>query len=629
MKPTEIDWDEDLPPATPEEEYRALVRTLKRTNGFRLLFVECVPAEGERLIAQVREDLSQKKIEVLSLDKSVYNFYQIVEDLPKRDEINILFVTGLEYSLYEYEQEKRELGWKSEEIYSYSWRGVPPVLINLNQQRERFRDNFNICFVFILPRFAVNYFIERAPDFFDWRSSLFKLSMDGEMLASESIKACSERGKAEDYLALTPAVRKRELVRIKTLIDEDGQTPEQKAKLFGEQALLYLSNEQYAKAITSYDKALVIKPDKHEAWNYLGNALLDLDRVEEAISSYEKALEFKPDDHEACYNLGIALRKLGRLEEAIASFDKSLEFKPDLYEAWNSRGYVMHNLGRLEDAIASYNKTLEIKPDDHTAWYNRGYVLDDLGFLEAAIASYDKGLEFKPDDHKAWYNRGNALVDLGRLKEAITSYDKALEFKPDDDKAWNNRGNALGKLGFLEAAITSYDKALEFKPDDHAAWYNRGMALGNLGLLEDAIASYDKALEFKPNLHDAWYNRGIALDDLGRLEDAIASYEKALEFKPDDHTAWYHRGYALRNLGRLEDALASYDKALEFKPDDDDNTFYNKACYYALRSQIEQAIQNLQQAIDLNPDKYREMAKTDSDFDSMRSHPQFQALIQG
>ncbi|WP_445310288.1 TPR end-of-group domain-containing protein [Microcoleus vaginatus] len=37
----------------------------------------------------------------------------------------------------------------------------------------------------------------------------------------------------------------------------------------------------------------------------------------------------------------------------------------------------------------------------------------------------------------------------------------------------------------------------------------------------------------------------------------------------------------------------------------------------------------MQQAINLNPDKYREMPKTDSDFDSIRSHTQFQALIQG
>jgi hypothetical protein len=128
------------------------------------------------------------------MDKSVYNFYNIIEDLAKRDEINILFVKGLEYSLYEYEQEKREIGGKSEDIYSYIGRGVPPVLINSNQQRERFRDNFKICFGFILPRFAVDYWIQRVPDFFDWRASLFKLLTYKESLQAKSKQAGSERG---------------------------------------------------------------------------------------------------------------------------------------------------------------------------------------------------------------------------------------------------------------------------------------------------------------------------------------------------------------------------------------------------------------------------------------------------
>ena len=331
MTPKAIDWDEDLPEATAEEEYQSLVRTLRRTDGFRLLFVECVPSEGKRLIAKVRADFPQKKIEVLPLDESAYNFYNIIEDLPKRDEINILFVTSLEYSLYEYEREKRELGWNSEEIYSYSWRGVPPILININQQRERFRDNFNICFVFILPRFAVNYFLERAPDFFDWRSSLFKFSMDQERLQAESMQACSERGKLEEYLALTPQARKREFVKIQGLMDEDGQTPEQKAELFFEQALLYSSADQYAKAIASYDKALEIKPDYHEAWYNRGIALGNLGRLEEAIASYDKALEFKPDKHEAFYNKACCYALHSQIDQAIHNLEKAINLNPDKY----------------------------------------------------------------------------------------------------------------------------------------------------------------------------------------------------------------------------------------------------------------------------------------------------------
>ncbi|MCC3599430.1 MULTISPECIES: tetratricopeptide repeat protein [unclassified Microcoleus] len=359
-----IDWDEDLPPATPEEEYESLVRTLRRTNGFRLLFVECVPSEGKRLIAKVQTDFPRKKVEVLPLNESVYNFYNLIEELPKRDEINILFVTGLEYSFDEYEREKRAIGWESKDIYSYSWRGVPPVLMNINQQRERFLDNFKICFVFLLPKFGIEYFIHRAPDFFDWRSSLFKFSMDQESLQAESMQACSERWQLEQYLALTPEARKRELVRLQGLIDEDGQTSEQKAELFFEQALLYRSAEDYAKAIASYDKALEIKPDYHEAWYNRGSALDDLGRLEDAIASYDKALEIKPDYHEAWNNRGIALRNLGRLEDAIASYDKALEFKPDDTSAFYNKAccYALHS--QIDQAIQNLQQAINLNPDE-------------------------------------------------------------------------------------------------------------------------------------------------------------------------------------------------------------------------------------------------------------------------
>ena len=99
-----------------------------------------------------------------------------------------------------------------------------------------------------------------------------------------------------------------------------------------------------------------------------------------------------------------------------------------------------------------------------------------------------------------------------------------------------------------------------------------------------------------------------------------------MEFKPDYHEAWYNRGNSLRNVGRYEEAISSYDKAVEFKPDDHD-VWYNKACTYSLQGNIEQALKNLQTAINLHSDEYREMAKTDSDFDAIREDERFQELI--
>ena len=43
--------------------------------------------------------------------------------------------------------------------------------------------------------------------------------------------------------------------------------------------------EQYEEAITSFDQALEIEPDDHQAWNNRGLALADLGRLDEAIDS--------------------------------------------------------------------------------------------------------------------------------------------------------------------------------------------------------------------------------------------------------------------------------------------------------------------------------------------------------
>ena len=64
---------------------------------------------------------------------------------------------------------------------------------------------------------------------------------------------------------------------------------------------------------------------------------------------------------------------------------------------------------------------------------------------------------------------------------------------------------------------------------------------------------------------------------------------------------------------------------MEFKPDKH-QAWYNKACGYALQGNIEQAIENLQIAINLHPE-VREWAKTDSDFDAIREDERFQALL--
>ncbi|MEH2166481.1 MAG: tetratricopeptide repeat protein [Nostoc sp.] len=507
MNPNLSDWDDDLPPE-PEEAYQDLLRALKRKSGFGLFFVQSTPAEADKFIVKLPQEIPQKKIEVLRFVESIDNLYQPVAEFVKDKQVDILLIKGLEYSLYKYE--KRSFGEITEGQFS-NLTSVPHILNHLNQQRERFRDDFPITFVFLLRSFSINYFIHRAPDFFDWRSGVFELPITPEVVNKESFRLLNETD-YEEYFKLSPDKKIEKMLEIQDLLAEEHQAKSLKASLLRERGRLLHSADEFKAAITSYNKALEIKQDYYEAWYNRGYALHKLGHYKEAMASYDQALKFKPDYHQVWNNRGNVLRKLGRNEEAIASYNQAVKFKPDYHQAWNNRGIALGNSGCYQEAIASYDQALIFKPDHHTAWNNRGIVLGILGSNEEAIVAYDQALIFKPDYYKAWYNRGIRLRKLRRNEEAIASYDQALIFKPDYYKAWYNRGYVLGSLGRNKEAIVSYNQALKFKPDYHNAWYEKSHILRKLGHYKEAINSFKQAVKNDPGFYKINYIRIIVFE---------------------------------------------------------------------------------------------------------------------
>ena len=267
--------------------------------------------------------------------------------------------------------------------------------------------------------------------------------------------------------------------------------------------------------------------------NLLGAVNTGLGRLEQAVSSFTKALQIKPDYAEAYSNLGSALNDLGRPEEAVANYNKALQIRPDFAEAHNNLGNARNNLGKLEEAVSSFTKAVQIKPDYAEAHYNLGNVLRGLGKPEEAVTSYNKALQINPNHAEAHRNAGNAYIDLGDLKGAVTSYHKALQINPDYAEAHYDLGNALRNLGKLEEAVTSYNKALQINPDHTEAHNNLGNVLKDLRKPEEAVTSYNKALQINRDCAEAHYNLGNVLQNLGKPEEAVSSFTKALQIDPD------------------------------------------------------------------------------------------------
>jgi tetratricopeptide (TPR) repeat protein len=218
------------------------------------------------------------------------------------------------------------------------------------------------------------------------------------------------------------------------------------------------------------------------------------------------------------------------------------------------------------------------------------------------------------------------IADLGRSQEAQVCFERVLAVQPASERAWFGQGNVLFDQQQWDQAIASYDKALNLKAGDDQIWFNRGLALSQMQHWDEALDSYVQALLIKPDKVEALDSQGITLKALGRYSEALASYDKAVAINPDYGLGWYNRGLALAAMGDLMGMVESCQRALQVDRTNA-SAWYNSACAYALMGKEEKAIGSLKAAIDLNPDKYKVLARDEPDFERLQPNPEFRMLL--
>ena len=467
---------DDRPPSL-EEVYQALLRSLRRRKGFGILFVQCSPAQATQLIRQVKEDLPQKKIEVLQLTEPIDNLYNLIADRGDRHDLNILFIQGIEKSLEPY----IEPGFGGDGDY-YNLNTVPRILSHLNQQRERFRDDFpNLCFVFIVPLFALKYFVRRAPDFFDWRSGVFVVQETLDQIKQSTSKIALANW--DDYVNLTSEERRGRVFAIEELLEIDSL--ELKALLFLQLGLLCHSAKQYEDAIAFYDKAIELRPGYSRAWELQGNALRDLGRYEDAIGSYNEVIQIQPDRSTVWLSRGKALLDLERYDEANKSIEHALSLDPN-----------NEQIREIQDTLSDLLRELPyLKPKEY------------LKHLENLLACLDY-VKLNFDDDKGWKTLGTALSAIEELEDKIEkNSDSTAASTSKLDRRHILWGHILYRSGKYKEAISIYNKIIESNPNSHASYYNKACCYGLQGNAEQAIESLQRAIELDPK------NREMAKTD--------------------------------------------------------------------------------------------------------------------
>jgi protein O-GlcNAc transferase len=380
-------------------------------------------------------------------------------------------------------------------------------------------------------------------------------------------------------------------------------------------------------AVSSYKKAILIKPDYAKAHFNLGVAYHDLLQYENSINYYNQSITIDPNYAEAHNNLGNVLRDTGHFDEAIDSYKRALNINPDYFEVHYSLAITYEDLGDFNSMMSHLDNVLKINPNLAEAHNKLGVGLIELNKLDDAVKSYQKALEINPNFSEAYNNLGNTFKELNQLNEAVTSYKKALEINPDYPALHNNLGNAYKELGKLSEAVDSYNHALEHNEDYPDSLNNLGTVLHELGKFDEAIINFEKLLLIDPNHIDANYNAAIVQKDMGRLDDALISYQKIIELDSNNAEVHNNLGNIYKDLNQLDDALKSFNRAIEIKPKFAE-AYNNLGNLYIDFIKVDDAIDCYKRAIDIDPsfieahnnigNVFKDIGKTDEAINSYK-----------
>ncbi len=297
---------------------------------------------------------------------------------------------------------------------------------------------------------------------------------------------------------------------------------------------------------------------------------------QQAIKDLNEFLKNNPNDAQASKTLAQA-NKIQYLEDLKS---KVHSIKPIDLENTKSR----------QQAIKDLNEFLKNNPNDAQASKTLAQAYENNGDLLKAENAYEKIIKLTntQEDH---YKLGIIRFKLKKYEHSIESFDQTIKLDPKHKKALHNKGIALMMLNKNKKAIESFEKAIQIDKNYGTAYYQKGIAEEKNGDMQQAFASFKNAYNLDKNPNYA-LKAGIVSNNLGNFKQSeeYLNFFNANAKKPNE-IAIYNLSIAKFENNKLEESLETINKAIDLNPE--------KSEYLYLKASINLKKENYQNAISL------------------------------
>ena len=172
-----------------------------------------------------------------------------------------------------------------------------------------------------------------------------------------------------------------------------------------------------------------------------------------AITEFDAASQLKPEKRDALIGRATARLNVGDLANALTDCDRVIHLgngrsAKDL----SLRGVIHWQSGHNDRALADLNDAVSLEPANNTPLTLRGMFMGETGGLQSAISDFSEVIRRNPRDSVVYCLR-RAFSRLGNLAEASSDLDEATRTSP-------NLGLAYLERAYLECGRRQYGSAL-------------------------------------------------------------------------------------------------------------------------------------------------------------------------
>lgn len=148
-----------------------------------------------------------------------------------------------------------------------------------------------------------------------------------------------------------------------------------------EQGNHWLQQKKSLPALLSFNKAVLLMPEHHEALINCATLLIDLNRAAESTVYIQRALQINPTENTWIF-YGKALYLIGEYSQALECFDQVLIQRPKQHSVLGQRALCLTQLNRHDEALQNYQQALDLCAyKDHWLIYNYSLCLLATGNL--------------------------------------------------------------------------------------------------------------------------------------------------------------------------------------------------------------------------------------------------------